>query len=138
VWERTAAPLLRFLEISCQRANDCAVLMASLEVGAAPSLKRCAPPMGSSRCILKRPYSTIVTRTLRQPSRGEIPNQEVLRTSYYQDLLITPGGLEVCRSHPDQLAGYCPISLSAPSYVSSPSPLLFKGIGMVMMDLWGI
>jgi hypothetical protein len=47
-------PLLRFSEISCQRANDYAVLMASLEVGGAPFLKRCATLVGSSRRTLKR------------------------------------------------------------------------------------
>jgi hypothetical protein len=36
VWEITSAPLLRFSEISCQRANDYALLDASLEVGGAP------------------------------------------------------------------------------------------------------
>ena len=56
MWEITSAPLLRFSEISCQRANDYALLDASLEVGGAPFLKRCAPLVGSSRRTLKRLY----------------------------------------------------------------------------------
>ena len=49
-----------------------------------PSLRCCS----LAPSITTPPYGTTVSRTLRQPLRGEIPYQEVLRTSYYQDFVL--------------------------------------------------